>query len=182
MQTDALTNFVQPGAVPVTAVGPAGAIVQIGQTLDLLGPGVGVAPPGVIGNTTLWGHDPGIGRVKPEIQITVGTAFATGNAATGEFVIQYAPDTGAAGGYQPGTWEDAETTGFKAVGVFSANQVVRMDLPPTPPSTPTPRFTRLIMRPAPATNFSAGTVSFAGLTMVRDDQANKQAPSNYVVV
>jgi hypothetical protein len=182
MQLDALLNFVQPGQAPVSAVGAAGAVVQIGAIIDLLGPGVGVAPPGIIGNTSLWGHDPGLGRVKPEINIHIGTAFATGNAATGEFAIQYAPDTGAAGGYQPGTWEDAETTGFKLVAELAANTVLRMDLPPAPPLTLMPRFMRLIMRPPAATNMNAGTVTFAGPTMARDEhQTMKQYPSNYVV-
>jgi hypothetical protein len=182
MMVDALLNFVQPGAAAVSVVGAAGAIVQIGATIDLLGPGVGVAPPGIIGNTSLWGHDPGPGRVKPEIRINIGTAFATGNAAQGEFAIQYAPDTGAAGGYQPGTWEDAETTGFKPVTELSANQTIRMDLPPAPPNTLMPRFMRLIMRPTSATNMSAGTVTFAGPTMGPDDHVvMRQQVNNYVV-
>src|SRR5579863_8182505 len=102
MQLDALLNFVQPNAMPVSLVGAAGASISIGGVIDLLGSGVGTAPQGIIGNTTLWGDDPGIGRVKPDIQITIGTAVATGNGATTAFALQYAADTGAAGGYQPG--------------------------------------------------------------------------------
>lgn len=181
MQLDALTNFVQPGATPVTMVGAAGTAIQIGQTIDLLGAGVGVAPPGIIGNTTLWGVDPGIGQIKPVISIYIGTAATTGTAATGQFALQYAADQGSAGAYQPDTWYTSSETEAHAASVLSAGQQVKLDLTPAPPEVPTPRFVRLLMKVPTATNFTAGTVVFAGLTMARDDQTNRQAANNYVV-
>jgi len=181
MMTDALVCFVQPGGLQ-SLIGAAGAVIQVGSVIDMLGQGVNTAPANIIGNAFngFYGVDPGVGRMKPEIQINIGVAFATANAATGEFALQYAPDTGAAGGYAPGTWEDGATSGFKAVGLYPALTVVRMDLPPAPPATPNPRYVRLIFRPLAATNLSAGTVTFAGLVMARDDLVNRFSPNNFV--
>ena len=179
---DALTAFVMPGGAQ-SLVGAAGTLVQIGQTIDLLGAGVGVAPPNIIGNrpSGFYGVNPGIGKFKPEIEVDFSVNPATGNGATIEFALQYAPDTGAVGGYLPGTWEDANTTGFKAATEYTTALPVKMDVGPAPPNTPTPRFVRLIMRPASGTNLNAGTVNFAGLTIARADLVNAQtAPNNFV--
>lgn len=181
---DATTVFVAPNSA-FSLVGAAGAAVQVGVIYDLLGAGVGVAPPNIIGNrpTGFYGVDPGIGKPKPEIEIDIVTALGTANAATVEFQIEYAPDTGSAGGYQPGTWEVASTAGVKAVGEYPANTQVRMDLPPAPPDQQVgpPRFIRLIMQPAAGTNLNAGAVSFAGIVYARTDLVNKNAPNNYQV-
>lgn len=181
MQLDSLTNFIAPGSTPVSAVGAAGATIALGAPLDLLGSGVGTAPANIIGNTSVFGVDPGIGRIRPDIQINIGTAFATGNAATATFALQYAADQGAAGGYQPSTWYTSSETNAHAVGALPANTVIRMDITPAPPEVPTPRYVRLILYPPAATNMSAGTITFAGLTMMRDDQVNRQAAGNYTV-
>jgi len=181
MQLDALTNWVQPGATPVSMIGAAGVEIQIGQVIDLLGSGVGTAPQGIIGNTSVWGHDPGIGRIKPEIQINIGTAFTTGTAATGRFCLEYAADQGAAGNYQPSTWYVSSATEAHAAAALAANAVIKMDVTPAPPEVPAPRFVRLTMQVPAATNMTAGTVTFAGLTMARDDNTTKFAPNNYVV-
>lgn len=184
MQIDQQLTFVGLGAAAVSLVGAAGAAIQIGSTLDLLGVGVGVAPPGVIGNpfNGFYGVDPGPGMLKPTFSGRIGTALATSNAATAEYVLQVAPDTGAAGGYQPGTWEDWVTTGTRAVSDFAANGKVRMDLGPAPNNTPAPRFVRLLQRVPAATNLSAGTMTFAGFVMADDDLGNAQnAPQNYAV-
>lgn len=181
MQLDALLAFVQPGATPQTAVGAAGAEIQIGQIIDLLGNGVGNAPTNIIGNTSVFGVDPGIGRVKPEIYISLGTGFTTGNAATGQFALEYAADQGVAGGYQPSTWYVSSETEQHAASVLTAGQVIRMDITPAPPEVPTPRYVRLTLKVPAATNFSAGTISCAAVTMARDDQVNRYMPNNYTV-
>ena len=181
MQTDAITNFIAPGAVPQSVVGAAGIEIQLGQTLDLLGNGVGQAPTDTIGNTTVWGADPGIGREKPVIQINIGTGFTTGTSATGTFRLEYAADQGAAGAYQPSTWYVSSETMAHAVGVLVANAKIRMDLTPAPPEVPNPRFVRLTVYPASGADFTAGTVTFAGLVTTPDDQANKNQAANYVV-
>lgn len=181
MMTDPLLSFVPVGAAPVSLVGAAGATVQIGAIIDLLGQGVGTAPQNIIGNRSLYGVDPGPGRMKPEIEVVIGTALATGNAATAEFALQYAPDGGAAANYQPGAWEAGNTTGAKAVAEYAASVVVRLDLPPAPPSTLTPRYMRLVLLVPSGTNLSAGTVTFAGLVPARDDYANRNMAANYAV-
>lgn len=181
MQLDALVSFLQFGAPPVSAVAAAGATIPIGNVIDLLGNGVGQAPTAIIGNTTLWGADPGIGRVKPEIFANVGTAFATSDSCTAQFSLQYAADTGAAGGYLPGTWYDSSQTQAHAASVMTAGQVIRMDITPAPPEVPTPRFVQLVMKTPSGEVFTAGTITSAGVTMARDDNTSKNQAANYVV-
>lgn len=178
---DAQTAFVVPNSA-FSLIGAAGATVQIGNVIDLLGQGVGTAPANIIGNRSYYGVDPGIGLMKNEVEIDIAAALATGNAATAEFAIQYAPDTGAAGGYLPGTWESANTTGAKAVSEYPAGTQVRMDLPPAPPDQqlPPPRFVRAVLIVPAATNLSGGTVQFAGIVPARTDFVQKNAPNNYV--
>lgn len=181
---DALTCFVQPGGA-ASLVGAASATVQIGAVLDLLGVGVGMAPPSIIGVNrlnSLYGVDPGSGKGKPEIEVTFSTAPA---AASGTFAyaVQYAPDTGAAGGYQPGTWETAYQTAAAAVTEYTASNAVRMDVPPSPPGTPQPRFVRMVMVPSSGALMTAGVVNFAGIVMARgsDILSAQNMPSNYTV-
>jgi hypothetical protein len=109
------------------------------------------------------------------------TGFTTGNAATGTFALQYAADQGAAGNYQPATWYTSSETQAHAVSVLTPGQIIRLDVTPAPPEVLTPRYVRLICYPPAGENFSAGTVSAAFMTMARDDQANRQAASNYTV-
>ncbi|MGE5148487.1 MAG: hypothetical protein ACM3II_00080 [Rhodospirillaceae bacterium] len=180
MQSDALTNFVQPQGA-ATAVGAAGVVVPIGNVIDMLGVGSGNAPPGIIGRTTLWGHDPGIGMVKPVLQISIGTTFTTSNAATGAFALQYAADTGAGGGYVPDTWYTSSQTQAHAVGVLTAGTLLSMDVTPAPPEVKTPRFVRLALIVPAATNMDAGSINFAGLTMGPEQNATVNMPNNYSV-
>ncbi len=178
MQIDSKLEFVPHSAAPQTAVGAAGATVTFSGIIDILGSGVGTVASSIIGNVTLFGEDVGIGRNKPEIQINIGTAFTTGNAATGNFAIQVAPDDGTG---NPGTWETAAETGAKPVSELTANQVLRLAMPPAPPNTLRPRFIQLALLVPAATNMNAGTVSWAAIVFVRDDQANRRAARNYVV-
>jgi len=177
---DSATAFVQPNSA-FSLIGVAGSDLQIGNVVDLMGVGVGVAPPNIIGNRSLYGVDPGIG-FKPVVEINILAGLATGNAMTAEFAIQYAPDTGSAGGYLPGTWENASTTGPKAVSEYPAGTQIRMDLPPAPPDQqlPPPRYIRAVLVGEAAKNLNAGTVQFAGIVMSRTDPVNKNAPNNYV--
>ena len=184
MQIDNQLVFLGLGAAPVSLVGAAGADVPIGSVIDLLGLGSGVAPQGIIGNpfNGFYGVDPGPGQLKPTLAGRLGTALATGNGSLAQVVLQVAPDTGAAGGYVPGTWEDWVTTGVRALTDFAANSKIRMDLAPAPSGTPSPRFIRFLFRPSAAENLSAGTVSFAGFVMADDDLGNVQnAPVGYTV-
>lgn len=182
MMLDAILEFVSHAGAAQSMVGAAGAAIPFNNVVDLMGSGVGTAPPNIIGRASLFGEDPGIGRYRPFVEIVLGAAFTTSNSATATFSIQYAPDTGSAGGYLPGTWEVAAETGALTAAELSAAQVIRMDVPATPPNTPTPRYMRIVMTPPAATNFTAGTIEAAFITQGRDDlRSAQQAASNYVV-
>jgi hypothetical protein len=181
MMIDAALSFLLPPAPPQTMVGAAGVNIQIGQVIDLLGSGVGTAPSNIIGNVAVFGTDPNTGVWKLDFQLDIGTAATTGTSATANFAIQVAPDSGASGGYLPGTWETAEETGPKAAAALVANAVIRLPMPPAPLSTPRPRYMRVLMVVPAATNFTAGTVTAAFFVQGRDDLQNKQAANNYVV-
>src|ERR1700674_5653917 len=104
MITDAQLAFLGLG-VNQSMVGAAGVSIQIGIVQDLLGSGVGTnpTPSSIIGNVTLFGAPDamGVGKERPELNISVGTAFVTANAATLEVCLQGAPDLGAPT-FQPG--------------------------------------------------------------------------------
>jgi hypothetical protein len=103
-------------------------------------------------------------------------------AATLNTALQAAADQGAAGNYQPSTWKTLVETGPLTAAQLAANTVfARFPWLPVFPATLRPRFLRLLFSPAAATNFTAGTVAAALVTVVRDDQANKQAAKNFSV-
>jgi hypothetical protein len=181
MITDALVSFLGLGANQ-SMVGAAGTNIQIGNVIDLLGVGAGVAPPSIFGNVTTFGQPDasGVGGARPELNVTVGTAFTTATAATLEIALEGAPDLGAPT-YQPGTWQIFGTSGAIAVANLTANQVI-MRLPWLPPFPPNnrPRFLRLLGIIPSGTDFTAGTIASALVTFVRDDQFQKYAANNFV--
>lgn len=180
MRTDALVSFLPVGAAAQSLVGAAGADIQIGNIFDILGLGVGVAPTNdIIGNATVFGSDVGIGGVKPQVEVVIGTACATADGATPNFKFEAAIDNGAS---QPGPWNVLVETGGIAVANLGAGAVcARFDFPPAFPPGLQPRFLRLVMNPGAGLVLTAGTVQNAIVTTVRDDQANKYAASNYKV-
>lgn len=180
MRIDASLSFVPIGA-NFSLVGAAGVSIPSPVTIDLLGVGVGMAPPNIIGTVALFGTDLGIGGKKQTIEVLIGTALASGNAATLNTALQLAPDTGAAGNYQPGTWQTVGETGADTVAQLPANTILRLEWPPVFPATLRPRFARLLFQVPAGTNFSAGTINSAFVTLVRDDLANRQASGNYTV-
>lgn len=179
MLLDALVNFVPIGsALAVTNVA-----VPSTNVYDLLGLGVGVAPDErIIGlpSSGVFGEDAGIGGIKPQVQVNVGTGFVTAAAATLNIAFQGAQDTGAAGGYLPGTWQTFVETGALTAAQLAAQAILgRFDFPPAFPANFNPRFLRLLFTPSAA--FTAGTISSAIVTMVRDDWAAKYVPKNFAV-
>ena len=181
MITDSQLNFVPIGS-PLSLVAGAGVSIP-SQVLDLLGQGVGTAPVDIIGTATLFGMDAGVGsRRRPELASAIGIALATANAATLNLALQAAPDTGLAGGYQPGAWTTLVETGAIAAAKLTAGQSIgRFPILPAFPANLNPRYLRLLAQVAAATNFTAGTIAFALLTWSRDDQANKFAVKNFTV-
>lgn len=182
MRLDSQLMFVPPGA-PLSLVAGAGVSIPSSATLDLLGAGVGVAPTNIIGVSALtFGADVGIGGDKAQVEVVIGTAPTTSNSCTLNIAFQAAPDTGSSGGYQPGTWTTLVETGPIAVASLTAGQVLaRFDFPPAFPAGQRPRFLRLLFQVPAGENFATGTISFAVVTFVRDDQGNKYAQRNFSV-
>lgn len=180
MILDALVNFVQVGS-PLSLVGGAGVAIP-SNVYDELGLGVGVAPTNIIGTRSTFGADLGIGDHKPQLEVVIGAGAITANAATLNIAFQGAPDTGAAGGYLPGTWQTFVETGPLTAAQLVANRVcARFDWPPAFIESNLPRFMRLLFSPLAATNFTTLTVAYAIVTMGRDDQSNKFAAKNFAV-
>jgi len=185
MITDALVAFIQIGA-PLSLVAGNNATIASG-IVDLLGAGVGVAPPNIIGSAAVFGEDAGVGGVRPELNITVGTALTGAGGQLLKVALQAAIDQGVAGNYQPGTWTDIASQDNITVANASAGAVIaRFPFLPTMPASLRPRFLRLLFSPMtvttlPSGQFTAGTIASALVTMVRDDLANKFAAKNYAV-
>jgi hypothetical protein len=180
MRTDASLALVPIGG-NLSIVGATGASFP-SQVIDLMGSGVGTAPPNIFGNATTFGTDLGIGAVKVQLDVAVGTTFTTADSCTLNVQMQGAPDTGAAGGYQPGTWQTFVESGqLTAAQLTAGTTIARFDWPPAFPANERPRFMRLLFVTPTGEQFTAGTIAFAIPTMVRDDYAAKFQPSNYAV-
>ena len=180
MILDASLAFVPLGS-PLSLVAGSGVDVA-SNTIDLLGAGVGVAPPSIIGNVSLFGAPDamGVGGVRPELNVVVGTAFVTGSSATLNAALQAAPDTAVT--YQPGTWQTIVETGELTAAQLLANTVIfRCPWLPPFPANLRPRYLRLLFQVPAGTTFTAGTIASAVPTLVRDDQFNKYAAKNFTV-
>jgi hypothetical protein len=180
MLTDALYAFV-PINSNLSIVAAAGVAVP-SNVVDLLGVGVGQAPQNIIGNATVFGADMGIGDNRALVEAIVGTAFVTANSATLTVALQGAVDTGAAGGYQPGTWQTLVQTPAMAAAQLTAGKIIaKLDFPPAFPDGTLPRFLRLLFQTPTGEYFTAGTIASAIVTMARDDYTEKYAAKNYTV-
>ena len=175
MRSDALLAFVPIGGNLSLVTGGANAVAST-NVIDLMGVGVGVAPPNIIGNTALFGPDMGIGGFRPEIKCVLGTAFVGGTSLN--VALQAAPDTAVT--YQPGAWTTLAETGAMLTANLTAGQLVaRFPWLPAFPANLSPRYLRMLF--TPVGTYTAGTIASAIVTTVRDDQANKFAANNYKV-
>lgn len=187
MFTDGQLAFV-PLGTPLSLVGAAGVTFPSTNIIDLLGNGVGVAPTSIIGSTrSVYGVDAGVGGLRPELNISVGTAFTGATGQQLKVALQGAPDPGAAGNYTPTTWTDIVSQDGIALANLTANAVIFRApwLPDMPPNLQ-PRFLRLLFSPMTATalpsgSFTAGTIASALVTTVRDDYAARYAAKNFTV-
>lgn len=181
MRIDSQWSFI-PTSAPLSLVAGAGVNIA-SNVIDLLGQGVGTAPQNIIGNVSLFGTDMGIatGLLTPKLQAVIGTGLVTANSATLNLAFQLAPDT--ANTFQPGTWQTVEETGALTAAQLAAGTVfARFTFPPVFPATLRPRYARLLGQIPSGTNFTAGTISFAGIVPTRDDYASEQqAARNYSV-
>lgn len=181
MRSDALLAFVPIGG-NLSIVGGAGIAFPSPNIIDLLGQGVGQAPANIIGNATLFGEDPGVGGIRPELDVTVGTGFTTATSATLNVALQAAADTGVGGGYQPSTWTTIAETGYMgAANLIAGAKIARFPWLPSFPANLRPRFLRLLFQPLTGTSFTAGTIASALTVPMRDDQANRYAAKNFTV-
>lgn len=177
MQSDAKLAFVMPGS-PLSFVGSTS--VPSTGIIDLLGNGVGQAPSSIIGNKSVFGVDAGVQDHRPEIDTVIGDAALTGTSATLNIALQGAVDTGAGGGYLPGTWTTIVETGPLSAAVLTAGSVQgRFPFLPYPTSS-LPRYLRILFQVATG-SFTQGTIAFSIVVWGRDDQANRFAASNFSV-
>lgn len=188
MFTDALLNFIPIGG-NLSLVGAAGVPI-FSNVIDLLGLGQGVAPSStIIGNATTFGEDAGVGGLRPELNISIGTAVVAVGGTLMKIALQAAADPGAAGNYTPaaGAWQDVVSQDNIAASNLTAGAVpFRAPWIPTMPPGLRPRFLRLWFGGSIAGNFatgqfSAGTIGSALVTTGRDDYAIKYAAKNYTI-
>ena len=175
MRSDALLAFVPIGGNLSLVTGGANAVAS--NVIDLLGAGVGVAPPNIIGNATVFGTDMGIGGFRPEINCVTGNSnWAGGTSLT--VALQGAVDTAVT--YQPGTWITfGEVPGLTTAQLIANTVIGRLPWLPAWPQNVLPRYLRLLF--TPVGTFTTGVIASAIVTTVRDDQANKYAAANYKV-
>ncbi len=182
---DSLVSFVQPGA-PLSLVG-ADAQTFASGIVDLLGSGVGTAPRQIFGTAAVFGGDQGVGGIRPELNVTIGTTLTSGGATTLDASFQAAIDTGAGFAYAPGPWVEIVSQGGIALADAIAGAVIlRVPFLPVMPASMRPRYLRLLFSPTtagvtPDGSFLTGTIASAIVTMVRDDLANKYVPKNFAV-
>ena len=172
MLTDALNNFLPVGSnLAVTNVAVPSNVY------DMMGSGVGTAPPNIIGNPSLFGTDMGIGLWRPQVACATGSvAWAGGTSLT--IAFQAAPDTATT--HVAGAWTTLMDIPGIPVAQLTANAVIgRFDFPPAIPPGLNARYLRLLF--TPTGTFTAGVIAFALVTLDRDDQANKFAGSNFKV-
>lgn len=185
MLIDASLSFIGAYAPPVSFVSAvAGLVAQIGIPIDLLGQGVGTAPQNIIGNAALFGQDPGSALIKPFIRATIGVAAATVTSATLRLRLEYAPDTGVGGGYQPGAWQVIQQTGDITAAQLTANAILpKLEFEPVFPNTLRPRYLRLMAQINPTASgiFTAGTIAQALVVLGADEFAQKLATKNFLV-
>ena len=192
MILDAILNFVTPG-YPLSIVGATGTDIPSPGIIDILGAGVGQPPPSIIGAQASGIFGPaiggfgsasgmGVGQNRLLIQCTMGVAAATSTSATLNVALQGAPDTGTAGGNQPGTWSTFVESGPIAASVLVAGLAfAKLDMSPAFQQNSLPRFLRLLFKVASGTSFTAGTIANAFVTFDRDDLVNVYAAKNFIV-
>lgn len=186
MRTDALLSFV-PLGTNLSLVAAAGVDVPSTNVIDLLGLGVGVVAPDsagnpIIGTATTFGSPDagGVGGMRPELNITIGTA-CTDDTGTPTLTVQLqgAADDGTG---NPDTYQTIVESAQLTSAQCAANTVIfRCPWLPPFPENLRPRFLRLNFAIPAGTNFATGTIQDALVVPCRDDWFNRQAVKNYTV-
>jgi hypothetical protein len=182
MLADSLVSFLPLGAQINFAGLVPGAVVQAPQTYDIAGYGVGQPVQSIVGlGSSPFGFDVGVDIRKTYIRASVGTGFTTGNGALLSVQFLGAPDTGAAGGFQPGVFQVFNSVDLIPAAALTAQENVDLDWPvAAPPGVPLPRFYRIQFTVSPGGVFTTGTIGFIRVTPGRPNlSAFKQAKSNF---
>ncbi len=185
MLTDALLSFQSLGS-PLSLVAGAGVDVRAPNIIDLLGLGVGVVAPSngnpIIGNTTTFGQADamGVGGLRPDLVVTIGTALvADTGTPTLTVQLQAAADDGTG---NPGTWQTLGESGEITAAQGTAGAIIaRLPWLPPFPVNLRPRFLSLNFAIPAATSFTDGTIASALVAALRDDPFQTQAARNYTV-
>lgn len=163
------------------------AIAAPGQpsafTIDLMGVGVGQAPPNYFGvQDAVFGQDIGIGdgMSPPVLVVVVGTGFTTATGATLRVQFQESVDSGAPS-YTPSAWKTVlQTDDLPASALTAGTKIAEMTIPPRYPNAAMPRFLRLnYLLNVAGSSFTAGTIAFAGINTGRDDDTRAIYPAGY---
>lgn len=180
MLHDQKLDFVKVGG-NLSIVGANGASFP-SDVYDILGVGVGIAPPNIIGvQNSVFGSDTGNGLLRPRIIVNIGTTFVTANGATLTPAFQGAPDSGVAGGYQPGAWQTFSQGPALTAAQLTAGNYAELDWPPAFPANLQPRFLRILFVTPAGTQFTAGIISSAITTLGPDELSNRFAQRNFNV-
>lgn len=181
MLIDSKLAFVPYGS-PLSLVAAAGVDIVSTNVIDLLGNGAGTTVQNITGNSTVPGQADGmgVGNVRPELVIAIGTALVNDTGTpTLTVQLQAAADNGSG---SPGTYQvfwqsPAIVTAQAAAGTL----IARIPWVPPFPVNLRPRFLRLNFEIPAGTNYSAGTIAYAMVTQTRDDVYQMQQPRNYAV-
>ena len=182
MMTDGSLALIALNA-PLSLVGAANQSFR-SIVYDLLGAGVGQAPPSIIGNVATYGSPDakGVGKMRPELVVSIGAALIAVGASTLNCALQLAADTGAGGGYQPSTWNTAAETGpMTAAELVAQTLLARFPFLPPFPFNLRPRFVSLLFSPSAGGSFTQGSIASALVTAMRDDYSAKYAANNFKV-
>ena len=155
-------------SLAVSALG----VAQNMPPIDLMGVGVGNAPPNYYGvQDVVFGEDIGIGDgvSPPNITCIVGMTFV-GAGATLTVELQESVDSGAAGSppFSPNAWQTIAATGaLTPAQLLAGTKIADLTIPPRAPGQAFPRFFQLYY--SVVGTFTAGAISFAGIATGRDD-------------
>lgn len=178
MLHDQKLDFVKVGAY-LSFVGAPGASFP-SDVYDILGVGQGIAPPNIIGTqNSVFGSNTGTGLLRPRILVNIAIAAATADGATLTAQFQGAPDTGVAGGFEPGAWQTFEQGPALTAAQLTAGQQIELDWPNTFPANLQPRFLRILFTTPAGTQFTAGVIGSAITTLGPDEHANRFAQRNF---
>lgn len=180
MLLDAKLAFIASGA-SLSLVGATGATFTAPNVIDLMGPGVGQAMASFAGNAAVPGQADamGVGMLRPELVVHIGTALVTAGSATLTPALQYAPDNGA---NSPGTWQTiVQGPAITAAQGVANRRIFRCPWLPPFPFNLRPRFIQMIFLTPAGQQFSAGTISVATVTVTPDDPFMLQAAKNFTV-